>query len=226
LYFSKKLPYPGREARTVAEVLLELVLEGRLEAGCGQALAGTVLGERDDRRGARLEPRVLAEAHERLGPPFGSDLVVEQGADAREERLGQVEIRDVVFLAQAGPRDVALSGVDHELEVQPHVRVLLGVEQLLQGGHGVLGRLDGPVGELRLQVQDLLVESGHAQAPRGLGGEASEDPEQDLGALVRPLHLRLLVSEKRQGGSQHEHGNTSRAARRESHQKSSRKPLQ
>ncbi len=200
----EQLGDPRQEAGGVAELALEVALEGGEEGGLVEAVAqhgGGLVGER---RRPRRQAGVLAQPHQRRRVPLLGHAVVEQGADAVEDRLRQVEDRQEDAALQLDVLGHLLRLGEHDVEVLQHRRVALGGAPALQLGGG-LG--DGAQ-ELRVTVErqreDLLVEPLDAEGARLLRREARLGGEQDLGVRVAALDPSRLGGGGREGGEEGE----------------------
>ena len=166
------------------QIVLQLELAGRLQAGLGQAFPRLALGELHDRGRAGLEARVLAHARQRGRTARRLDLGIEKAAHAEEHQPGEVVVRDLETLAQLGTADALPGSIRQDGEVLRDERFLLGPAQLLDPGQRLAGSLAQPLLMAGGQVGDAIVQARLAEPRRLLRREARLDGEQDLRVLV------------------------------------------
>jgi hypothetical protein len=113
--FLEQLLDAGDHRLVVGEVALDPVLERAAQLGVLQLLARVVLGQPGQRRGAGRHAGVLAQAHQGRRAPRRLHLIVEQGAEAPEDRLGDVGVGEVVLASELASLLVVFDGLDQDL---------------------------------------------------------------------------------------------------------------
>ena len=154
--------------------------EGRVAGAFGVAIHR----QPHQRRGAGGHARVALQARQRVRAPLGRGLVGEQRLQAGEDVLRHVRPRQHVLLVQLAAPDVAVGGVDQDLQVLAHVRILLHGEFRLQLGLGLGHRRAEALADLGLQVVHLFVVAGDAEERGFLRCERRLRLEQDLREAV------------------------------------------
>jgi len=101
-----------------------------------------------ERCGSRLQPCILAEADKRRRATFRRHTLIEQGAEALEHCQGNIEVGEVIFLAEPGAFNLEPGGIGEDLQILAHKRILLGLQfrlELLNGSLKIGNRPGVPV---------------------------------------------------------------------------------
>ena len=164
----------------VRQRLFDFHLAGASQARIAEAFGVAVLRQLHQWRGICGHAGVALQARERMRAAFGRGLVGEQGLQAGEHVLAHVRPRQHVLLVERAVLDVAVRGVDQDLQVLAHVRAFLDRELGLQFGLGLRHRRAKAFADLGLEIEDLVVVAGDAEERGFLRRERRLRLEQDL----------------------------------------------
>ena len=163
-----------------------------------------VTRELGQRRGPGIEPSVPLQQLDRLGPPSGRDLVVEQVVHVAEHQLRHVIPVDRQPPAELHALDVALERADQDLEVLLDVGVALGGQRRSQRRQLLLFRgneaLVDPGAEVDRQPV-VLLETALRSA---LGLERGLHLDHLLGEVIAARDPRLVLAGGGQGNERGE----------------------
>jgi hypothetical protein len=129
------------------------------------------------------------------------DLVLQQSLLALEHELADVGERHHQLVVEFAAFDLPIGRTDHDADVLADVRVLFGLEVLLErflrAAHGRAQAL----AVVRLQVGDAVVVAGQAEERGEFGRELRLRPEQRLRDFVAALHPGRVRPHGRGGGA-------------------------
>ena len=193
--FAIELANAGGVARNRGEVFLHFALVRRHQAGGGGLGEVAVLGQRGDRRRARLDAGVALQASEGGGPARRIDLIVEQTEFAEENQLSDISVVLHKALVERIALEPVVGGLDEDFQIHAHQRIGLAEDALgefvarsNQGRTAAVLRARGQVGDLVVIPEDAHP-AGHLGAGIGqvvdehLGiGVALGDPSGGVGA--------------------------------------------
>jgi hypothetical protein len=136
-----------------------LILERAQQLLPIEAFARTLQRQFRKRLETGFSAGVLAQSDQRRAPPFRWDLVVEQCAQAAENRLGRVDVRQQETLPQIEGLQPLMIRLDQDFEILTDEWIRFGREPSLQFLLPAREAFPHPRAAIRRQHRDLIVES-------------------------------------------------------------------
>ena len=187
LVLVEQLADAGRIGVGIAQRLLDLELGRFQQGGVLEFFLVALTRERGDRRAAGRQADVTLQTVERLGATRRIGLVLQQCLLALEDKLADVGERQQQAFVEFTAFDLPVGGDEHDVDVLADVRVLFGLQILLQrllctAQRRALARFG-----VGAEIGDAVVIAGQAEERGELRREIGLRLQQGLGQFVAAL---------------------------------------
>ena len=173
--------------RCTFQVLLDLADERLDQVRYAHPFGQALLGEFGEGLVALGPAGVFLQARQRAPLPFEGNLLVEQAVEAGEDQARQIPVGQDTLVIYGVVLHVVPGGLNHDLDVLQHARILLRREQTVQVFELGLFHRHLAFMEILPQVENFLVIAADPHLTGKLGHELCGHVHYLVGDLVRAL---------------------------------------